>query len=58
MMAAKAQTMAITVASSGEAARIASRLAWSVSANWSGLVMIQPVTGWVGTTDCWAARAF
>jgi hypothetical protein len=43
-MAAKERTLAVTAASSGDAARMASRLALSVSASWSGLVMIQLVT--------------
>ena len=44
IMAAKARALAATAASSGDAARIASRLALSLQASWSGLVMIQLVT--------------
>jgi hypothetical protein len=40
-MAAKARTLAVTAASSGETASIASRPTRSASASWSGLVMIQ-----------------
>jgi hypothetical protein len=44
MMTAKARTLAATEASSGDAARMRSRLALSLSASRSGLVMIQLVT--------------
>jgi hypothetical protein len=44
MSAAKARTCAVTAASSGELARMASRRAWSSVARLSGLVMIQVVT--------------
>ena len=43
-MAAKARTLAVTAASSGELARMVSRLARSVAAIRSGLVMIHPAT--------------
>jgi hypothetical protein len=51
MMAAKARTLAVTAASSGELARMVSRLARSVAAIRSGLVMIHPATarGFGGT---------
>ncbi|HYZ53146.1 MAG TPA: hypothetical protein VE733_06500 [Streptosporangiaceae bacterium] len=38
------RTLAATAASPGDAARMASRAAWSASASWPGLVMIQLVT--------------
>jgi hypothetical protein len=44
MMAAKARTLSATAASSGDAVRIAARLALSESARLPGLVMIQLVT--------------
>jgi hypothetical protein len=62
MMAAKARTLAATAASSGDAARMASREALSPSSRRSGLVMIQAVTArglggaGVGAGICPASR--
>ena len=44
MISANDRTLPATAASSGDTARMASRLALSAAASLSGLVMIQPVT--------------